>query len=156
MCVVHYPPPGGRAPLSCLARLESDYTNDIRLATNGNLLTMRVPRDLIDRPRVFVLGHESAVLQQGITSAGFYEQKKSKTIQPYLDAVNVEPTVVATGGDIPTRDGLERDRVDIVARARKSVQARAGVGVPQLGGRVERAAADPEMRARQLSERALY
>lgn len=104
---------------------------------------MRVPRDLIDRPRVFVLGHESAVLQQGITSAGFYEQEKSKTIQPYLDAVNVEPAVVATGGDIPTRDGLERDRVDIVARARKSVQARAGVGVPQLGGRVERAAAKP-------------
>ena len=79
--VVHYPPPGGRAPLGCLARLESDYSNDIRLATNGNLLTMGVPRDLINRPRVFVLGHESAVLQQGITSAGFYEQKKSKTIQ---------------------------------------------------------------------------
>lgn len=71
---------GGRAPLGCLARLEANYTNDVRLAANGNLLSMRVPGDLIDRPRVLVLGHESAVLQQEARSAKYFEQKKEREV----------------------------------------------------------------------------
>lgn len=44
------------------ARLEADDPDDVRLPTNCDLLTMWMPRDLVDRAGMRVLGDEGSIL----------------------------------------------------------------------------------------------
>lgn len=128
------------------ARLEADYPDDVRLTTDCNLLSVRMPRDLVDWAGMRVLGDEGSILfrrpEMRVSPCCLVQRVTKRELKrTYLNAIDVQPSVVAPRRDVSARARFELDRVDKVARARKGIQARAGVGVPQSRRRVEGAPA---------------
>jgi hypothetical protein len=143
------------------AHVKPDTRDIRRSSTNGELLPIILPCQLVHRSGMFILEHEFAILfYTTIHTSASHERRDSRTserrgergrdetrrnettrrrkTQAYLDVPNVHLAIIGSRREVRPQPRRERDRVDKVGVACEGMQARPSVGVPELGSRVER------------------